>query len=87
MDNTAVKSLKLPSFDGEHKSFQVWWTRFMAYAGVFGFAKALREGGESIMPRTDETAIDIATAPGRAKEAAKKRNVIAMAQHDHGLHL
>jgi hypothetical protein len=41
MDNTDMKSLKLPLFDGEHKIFQVWWTWFMTYTGMFGFSKAL----------------------------------------------
>jgi hypothetical protein len=51
----------------------------MAYAGVFGFAKALREGGETSMPTTDETSFDVTTEEGKLMGAAKKRNAIAMA--------
>ena len=31
-DSTAVKALKLPSFDGKEESYQVWVIRFYAYA-------------------------------------------------------
>ena len=79
MDSSAVELLKLPLFNGEHNTFQVWWMRFMTYAGMFGFIKALRKGGETDMPESNETLLDATTELGKKQEAAKKRNVIAMA--------
>ena len=29
-----AKSILLPTFDSETKNFQLWWTRFKAYASV-----------------------------------------------------
>jgi hypothetical protein len=43
MESSTEKLLRLSMFDGEHKKFQIWWTRFMAYAGVLGSVKPLRK--------------------------------------------
>jgi hypothetical protein len=79
MDNT-VRSLKLPSFNREHKTLQVWWTWFLAYTGMLGFTKAFCKGGESEMLATEEMPYDdVTTSQGQLYKAAKKQNVIAMA--------
>jgi hypothetical protein len=65
MESFTARLLKLPLFDGEHKKFQIWWTWFMAYAGVFGFSKGLKEGGETEMALTEGTSFD------RTMEAGK----------------
>jgi hypothetical protein len=70
-------SVRLPLFDGQHKNYQIWWTRFMAYASVHQFTQALKTGGETSMPARDEDVVDATTHPQVAK--AKKRNAIAMA--------
>ena len=74
-----TKSVLLPKFDGAYKTFQVWWTRFMAYAAVYRFVQALRIGGEHDLPATEDTVIDTTTDEGKREEAAKKRNALAMA--------
>ena len=78
-DSTAVKSLRIPVFDGKVQNYQVWVTRFRAYAGVFGFAAALIEGGEINLPTTEETEVDETSDTDAPIRAAKKRNAVAMA--------
>jgi hypothetical protein len=53
--------------------------RFMAYAGVFGFSKALKEGGETETPLTEETSFDKTTETGKLTTTAMKGNAITMA--------
>jgi hypothetical protein len=49
----------------------------MAYASVHQFTQALKTGGETTMPTSDDVTVDATTHPQVAK--AKKRNAIAMA--------
>jgi hypothetical protein len=77
-ESSRTTSVRLPLFDGQHKNYQIWWTRFIAYASVHQFTQALKTGGEmTIMPARDDTVVDPTTHPAVAK--AKKRNAIAMA--------
>jgi hypothetical protein len=46
-DSASKKGVKLPNFDGDSKKFQLWWTRFCAYATVYKFRQALFEDGDS----------------------------------------
>jgi hypothetical protein len=52
MDNASeARSVRLtPRFDGTPKAFQVWWIRFMAFATVGKFIKALKN--DTNMPTT-----------------------------------
>jgi hypothetical protein len=78
--NYSEKSVKLLSFSGEHKDFQIWWVRFWAYATVHKIVKALhQDGGEQAMPPTVMAAIDEATDAGKVSAAALRRNAVAMA--------
>jgi gag-polypeptide of LTR copia-type/Zinc knuckle len=79
-DERGTKSVKLPTLDGELKKFQLWWVRFMAYATVFKFIKALTIGGESILTgvRQDKVIPDMDTDKN-AKEAAQSHSALAMA--------
>ena len=79
METSTEKSVRLPTFDGTEKSFQIWWTRFEAYASVYGFASAIKIGGDPHLPATEATVIDDSTADGKLKAAAKRRNRLAMA--------
>jgi hypothetical protein len=76
-ESSRTTSVCLPLFDGQHKNYQIWWTRCMAYASVHQFTQALKTGGEAAMPASDEVTVDVTTHPQVAK--AKKRNAIAMA--------
>ncbi len=61
MEIASDKSVRLPMFEGAHKDFQLWWTRFLAYATVHKFAAALKEGGEAKLPKKESEAIDETT--------------------------
>jgi hypothetical protein len=67
---------KVPTFTGMEEDFQVWWTRFLAFACMCMFSQALQEGEEAEMPATDSEEIDITTAAGKKTAAAKKRNAV-----------
>jgi gag-polypeptide of LTR copia-type/Zinc knuckle len=77
-DSASKKGVKLPSFDGDSKKFQLWWTRFCAYATVYKFRQALAENGDSELQATEGEEPDESTAVGKKMIAAKKRNEVAM---------
>jgi hypothetical protein len=83
MENTSKKSVRLPTFDGSEKQFQVWWTRFTACAAVYKFAAVLKIGGELDMPANNMDVPDTTTPEGKAlakaQAAAKQQNATAMA--------
>jgi hypothetical protein len=80
MENAAEsRTVRLPVFGGAHADFQVWWTRFMAFAAVYKFTQALKVGGETNLPAKEDDAIDISTDVGKLQSAAVRRNAIAMA--------
>ena len=72
------KAVKLPVFDGTHKTFQIWWMRYTAYAVVHKFMLALQIGGEAVMPDSAATVL-AADAAGIRAAAAIQRNAVAMA--------
>jgi hypothetical protein len=37
-DKYVSRKVVLPKFSGAHKDFQVWWTRFLAFASVCRFS-------------------------------------------------
>ena len=53
-EETTTKVTSLPTFDGKKDKFQQYWTKFEGYANLNGFAAALEEGGEDILPDTDD---------------------------------
>lgn len=70
------KTMKhLPQWDGERKTFQVWWTRFQSYAALQGWAVALKEDFERKLPMKEEGAFDANDSTVAAsQEAAVKMN-------------
>ena len=58
MEGSTTKSLRLPTFNGKPEHYQVWITRFRAYAGVFGFSASLKDLGVSSLPATEEEELD-----------------------------
>ena len=70
-------SVRLPMFDGDHKKFQMWNTRFRAFATVSRFAEALAP--HAMMPAREDELFDETTEDGRLKALAIRRNGVAMA--------
>ena len=80
-ESVAIRSVRMPVFDGTHATFQVWWTRFTAFAIVHRFKAAISpEGAEEDLPATEATAIPTG-ADGAAGRAAmrRRRNSVAYA--------
>jgi hypothetical protein len=78
-ESTYKKSVRLPTFDSTVEKFQIFWMRFKAYAKLYKFLQALTIGGETHLPATDATTIDLTTDAVMLQAAAKKRNEIAIA--------
>ena len=80
MNSSSDKSVRLPMFDGAHKNFQLWWTRFVAYATVYKFVEAInKDAPDPSMPASDAELLDETVDADKTKIAAKKRNAVAMA--------
>lgn len=47
------KSIVLPTSNGKDETYQVWWTKFRAFATAKGFAQELL-GRETKLPPTKE---------------------------------
>eukprot|EP00957_Ditylum_brightwellii_P079535 6047557-Ditylum_brightwellii.AAC.1 len=77
-NDLVVKSIKLSTFDGEQKGFQIWWMRFHAYGIMYGFAQSIQQ-----QPDQDLTSLEykiLYTAMTGCARAAKavKLNAVAM---------
>lgn len=73
-DSGAVKTAKVPQFDGAESAFQLFWMRFTAYAMLQKFAACLKEDAEQALPATE----DEGQGETDANKAARKRNFSAM---------
>jgi hypothetical protein len=76
------RTVRLAVFGGAHADFQVWRTRFMAFAAVCKIMQALKIGGETNMPAEEDAPIGTSADAAGGKlvqNAAVQRNVIAMA--------
>ena len=74
------KGLRLPTFSGAAKDFQIYWTRFTAFAAVYRFAQAVRKTKEANLPNKEEGGITGSTAEEKkAQKDALRRNTLAVA--------
>eukprot|EP00957_Ditylum_brightwellii_P107306 8187825-Ditylum_brightwellii.AAC.1 len=69
-DDKAVRSLRLPTFDGDQKGFQLWWMRFWAYGSVYGFLQITQPNPDLDLPSSEYEILDTATATGAAAAKA-----------------
>ena len=72
--DTGIKISTVPPFDGKYHKFQQWWTKFMSYAYLQGFANALGEQAEPDLPASFTTALDPSIAADKKKILARNRN-------------
>ena len=72
------KRLYVPTFSGNGSDFQVWWMRFLAYATVNGFAKAIGRTQDNDMPISEAEVLED-NEDGKRKEKAKRANALAVA--------
>ncbi len=72
MDSASeAKSVRMPTFDGEYKNFQIWWIRFTAFATVYKFIEALAIGGDPDMPANESEVLDLKTPEGQKSSAPR----------------
>ena len=80
MMSSSEKSVKLPTFDGVTKNFQIWWMRFIAFATVHKFDRAIsKDAPDQDMPASEAEVLDESKEENKKKIAAKNRNSVAMA--------
>ena len=72
------KSIVLPMFNGKDEAFQVWWTKFRAFATAKGFVATLLEK-ETELPSNESVALDPTKDADKPKIKAKERNSLGMA--------
>jgi hypothetical protein len=73
-DQSELKSVKIPQFDGKKESFQVWFARFRCYAAISKFTAAIQGNPEPDLPtREEQTSTDTDD-----QKAARKRNSAAV---------
>jgi hypothetical protein len=77
MSGGGIKSVGLPIFDGTHKTFQIWWVRFLAYSNVMKFKTALFRN-TSQLPESDSTSLDGSITEQALLKIAKTKNATAM---------
>ena len=71
------KSIVLPTFNGKDEAFQVWWTKFCAFATAKGFA-AMLLGKEADLPTKKDEVLDLTADADKVKIKAKKCNGLGM---------
>ena len=77
--SVAIRSVRMPVFEGTHATFQVWWMRFTTFAIVHRFKAAISpDGTEEDLPAMEATVIPAGT-DGAPARAAVRRNSVAYA--------
>eukprot|EP00957_Ditylum_brightwellii_P090287 6876013-Ditylum_brightwellii.AAC.1 len=56
-DDKAMKSLRLPTFDGEPKNFQIWWMQFCACGTVYRFVQSIQQDADPDLPAAENAVI------------------------------
>ena len=79
MESSQEKSVRLPTFNGDDKNFQLWWMCFCVYARVYKFLQATKRMPDPDLPASKGAAIDATTEDGKKQIAAKKANKVCMA--------
>eukprot|EP00957_Ditylum_brightwellii_P087377 6650871-Ditylum_brightwellii.AAC.1 len=76
----SIKSVRLLSFDGTAKLFQMWWLWFLPYAPVYGFMQSMQHSIDFNLPDREASIIDETDAAAAvAIKKAKRSNTIVMA--------
>ena len=80
MSEEILTSVRIPSFDGDEENFQVWWTRFQAFARVNRFEKALKVDADLPGTQAELDALDPKTNGDKLGIRAGLRNDTAVEQ-------
>ena len=74
----STKSIVIPTFSGKDEEFQLWWTKFRAFATAKGVIPSLL-GKESDLPASEATVLNENLTADKKKIKARERNSLAMA--------
>ena len=78
MKTSDDKSIILPVFNGKDEAFQVWWTKFRAFATAKGFMATLL-GKEAELPAKESEVLDPTADTDKPEVKAKEHNSLGMA--------
>ena len=71
--------MKLPSFDGAQKNFQMWWTQFMAFVAMHRFTQVLVIGGEANLLKNEAEEMNKLMPAGKKRLSTLRQNALAVA--------
>ena len=74
----SAKSIVIPTFSGKDEEFQLWWTKFRAFATTKEVYPSLLER-ESDLPASEATVLNESPTADKKKIKARERNSLAMA--------
>ena len=74
----STKSIVIPTFSGKDEEFQLWWTKFRAFATAKGVIPSLL-GKESDLPTSEAEVLNENLTSDKKKIKARERNSLAMA--------
>ena len=78
--DSSATSMKVPTFDGKKDKFQIWWTRFQAYASVKKFKEALEEQTDLPATKPDADSLDASDDTNANALRVIEKNKVAWAQ-------
>ena len=79
MSDDISGKISLPSFNGEHEDFALWWMRFKVCRLVKGFSQALTSVKEASLPENADDVLDLTQEDGKKANVALSRNNLAIA--------
>ena len=80
MDDESVRinHNSIPTFDGNASKFALWWSKYKAIAIISGFADAIREEADPMLPSSHDQEIDPSTEIGKKMILVKRKNEMAI---------
>ena len=76
--NISMKSVRLFTFGGEYKHFQVWCMRFTASGAVYGFDVIIRKTRYPCLLSGKDSVIDLDNTECKKQEKSKNMNAITI---------
>ena len=77
MQSLSKQSVKLPTYDGAPKKFQMWWMRFIAFAMVYKFNKAIsKDALDPDMLQSEVEVLDESKNEDKKKIMVKNHNSV-----------
>ena len=80
MEDLVIKANQggVPTFDGSHGKFALWWKKFRAYAYLNDFGEAIQESRDPELPSSYFSSIDMSSEEGKKQFLGRKKNDLAI---------